>query len=75
MRGFLLVQVLVAGCGRYEFGSPGQPSGYAAVVLADSPQLYWRFEEPPGAAVAVDSSGHGRNGLYFGNPILGVPEY
>jgi Concanavalin A-like lectin/glucanases superfamily len=41
-------------------GSAG-PS-YTEVITADSPALWWRFNEASGTAVA-DSSGHGRTGL------------
>lgn len=39
-------------------------SDYAIAVLADSPLIYWRLNEAPGATTAVDSSGNGRNGTY-----------
>jgi len=78
MRVLALVALAATACGRLNFGGSdgaegGGATGYAAAVLADKPQLFWRFEEAPGAPAAVDSSGHGRNGLYFGSPTLGVP--
>jgi hypothetical protein len=45
-------------------------SRYAAAVLADAPIGYWRFEETSGN-VAHDSSGHGHDGFYGANVILG----
>lgn len=42
---------------------------YPDEVLADSPWLYWRLNEPSGIA-AVDSSGNGRYGTYNGGPTL-----
>ncbi len=38
--------------------------GYSAIVIADSPVGYWRFNESSGAA--VDSSGNGNNGTVTG---------
>lgn len=34
---------------------------YSSEVLADSPLVYWPFDEALGASVAVDASGNGRN--------------
>jgi hypothetical protein len=48
-------------------------SHYEAEVLADHPVAYYQLGEPPGATVAVDSSGNGNNGTYELNPVLGVP--
>lgn len=45
---------------------------YSSEVLADSPLLYLRLGEAPGAGTAVDSSGNGRNGTYAGPPTLGA---
>ena len=38
---------------------------YPQAVLADHPLFYYRFEEPTNVFVAYDSSGYGRNGLYY----------
>ncbi len=46
-------------------------SAYEKTVLADHPAGYWRLGETAGATVAVDSSGHKRNGAYHGKPKLG----
>lgn len=47
------------------------PVGYEAVVLADHPIAYWRFDEPEGSVVAYDHVG-GHNGSY-NNVSLGLP--
>ncbi len=44
--------------------------GYAQTVLADGPIGYWRLDEPLGATVAKDSSGHGNDGTYVGGVAL-----
>ncbi|MGC3953808.1 MAG: PKD domain-containing protein [Propionicimonas sp.] len=50
---------------------PSQPTdGYAASVLADRPDLYWRFDETSG--VAVDSSGSGNPGNVVAAVTRGV---
>ena len=46
---------------------------YPKTVLADSPQLYLRMGEPPGAGQLADSSGHGRNATPLGTVVLGQP--
>ena len=50
------------------------PAGtsYADAVRADHPVVYYRFEESPRTAVAIDSSGTGNNGVYS-NVSLGIP--
>src|SRR5262245_22525465 len=40
------------------------------VVLAKGPVGYWRLGEQAGPT-ALDASGHGSDGTYFGNPTLG----
>ncbi len=49
---------------------------YPLEVLADSPLMYWRLGEQAGT-VAMDSSGHVRNGTYVnsGSITFGVPGY
>jgi concanavalin A-like lectin/glucanase superfamily protein len=42
---------------------------YSEEVRADQPIAYWRYEETTGS-VAADSSGLGRDGSYFSNPVL-----
>ncbi len=43
---------------------------YADEVLADSPAVYLRLNEPtPGTGTAADLSGNGRNGTYVGSPV------
>jgi hypothetical protein len=37
---------------------------YASAVLADTPLVYYRFEEPAGVTTAYDVSGHGKHGAY-----------
>jgi hypothetical protein len=51
----------------------GAPSGvpYAPAVLADSPLLYWRFQETSG--VMLDSSGNGRTASVSGGVTRGQP--
>ena len=46
---------------------------YASVVAADAPAGYWRFGEPSGSTVQLDSSGHGNNGTYLGGVALAQP--
>lgn len=43
-----------------------QNADYAAVVLADAPVAYYRFEQ--GGTTAVDSSGNGNNGTVVNGP-------
>jgi concanavalin A-like lectin/glucanase superfamily protein len=50
----------------------GAATGYAAEVLADQPLAYWRFDERPGATIASDASGNGRDGNYVGSVQLGA---
>lgn len=56
----------------------GGPSGagvslaYTAVVLADTPLLYWRLGEAAGAGVAADASGNGRTGTIGAGVTMGV---
>jgi hypothetical protein len=50
----------------------GSYVSYAKAVLADRPAVYYEFNESPGATVAVDSSGNGKNGAYT-NVSLGNP--
>ncbi len=53
--------------------SPSFPFGpYAATVVADHPVAYYRLDEPTGSTIAVDASGNGHNGVYEGNPLMGV---
>ncbi len=49
------------------------PITFANAILADSPVAYWRFNEAPGAATAVDASGNGNNATYSGTVMLGQP--
>lgn len=42
---------------------------YASEVLADSPSLFWRFQETSGTT-AADSSGNGRDGTHVNTPTL-----
>jgi hypothetical protein len=51
----------------------GTLQGYAAVVSADSPLAYWRFDEHAGATTAHDASGHGNDATYQGGVTLGAP--
>jgi RHS repeat-associated protein len=41
--------------------------------LSPAPTSYWRLGDLPGTTTAVDSSGHGHNGVYRHYPTLGVP--
>ena len=41
-------------------------SSYAAVVLADAPDLYWRLDDASLDPTAHDSSPHGKDGLVLG---------
>ena len=42
-------------------------------MAADAPAGYWRFGEPSGSTVQIDSSGHGNNGTYLGGVTLAQP--
>jgi hypothetical protein len=44
---------------------PAAPASYAQAVLADSPELYWRFDESGGSTTA-DASGHNDLGRLTG---------
>jgi Concanavalin A-like lectin/glucanases superfamily len=52
-------------------GAGAESSSYSAVVMADSPAIYWRLGESSGVK-AMDSSGNGRNAQYLGSPKLGA---
>ncbi len=49
-----------------------RPTAYPDIVRVDGAVAYWRFEEAPGAATAVDSTGGGTDGTYNGI-TLGLP--
>src|SRR5579864_4064893 len=55
------------------FAQMSNTSMYKQTVLADHPIAYYRLGEPPGAPVALDSSGHHHTGTYANYPGLGVP--
>ncbi|WP_175816738.1 LamG-like jellyroll fold domain-containing protein [Burkholderia diffusa] len=50
-----------------------RPSGYAGVVLSDTPYAYYKLDETSGT-VMHDSSGNGRNGTFSGSsaPASGI---
>ena len=52
-------------------GGGNKDKKYSELVRADSPAVYWRFEETAGT-IAADSSGFGRNALYVASPGLGM---
>ena len=45
---------------------------YESIILADSPEAYWKFDETNGT-VAADSSGNGYDGNYINSPELNTP--
>ncbi len=49
----------------------GAPTNYAAIVLADRPQGFWRLGDPVGSGTALDSSGHGFTGAVNGGVTFG----
>ena len=56
--------------------TPMAMADYPAVVLADSPLAYYRFEEVPGASAIADFSGNGLDADYstpIGTTVLGEP--
>ena len=56
--------------------TPMAMADYPAVVLADSPLAYYRFEEEPGASAIADFSGNGLDADYsapIGTTVLGEP--
>ncbi len=68
----------------YATEPPGSPAPasiscedyYAREVLADSPLLYYHFDEPAGATAVIDSSGNEQDGTYYydaGTTVLGDP--
>jgi len=50
-----------------------QADYYGSAVLADKPVAFYRLNEPPGSAIAIDSSDYANHGVYGGSPILGAP--
>lgn len=48
----------------------GSAATYAAAVLADNPEAYWRLSEASGSSFA-DSSGHGRTATLVGDATYG----
>jgi Concanavalin A-like lectin/glucanases superfamily len=46
-------------------------SSYVGLVLGNSPQAYYRMNDPSGSTM-TDASGNGRNGSYLGSPTLGA---
>src|SRR5579884_3764625 len=46
---------------------------YARQVLATSPALYWRLNDPAGSSVVADSSGNGWTGTVGSGVTLGQP--
>jgi hypothetical protein len=80
MKQHLLLLAALCGMGGYTPTAWAQTgNAYADAVLADTPLVYYRFNEPVGAATASDASGHGNNGSYANvtlgtasiNPVLG----
>jgi hypothetical protein len=57
--------------GFYATSAPAPTSGYASLILADNPFLYWRLGETSGTT-AVDSSGNNRSGTYASGVTLGA---
>jgi hypothetical protein len=49
------------------------PSVYSDTILADGPLGYWRLGESDPSQPAMDSSGNGYNGTYFGGVTPGAP--
>jgi hypothetical protein len=49
------------------------PLTYWQEVLADSPQAYWRLDEPVGSTVAHDITASQYHGTYVGGVTLNVP--
>ncbi|WP_431014567.1 LamG-like jellyroll fold domain-containing protein [Bradyrhizobium pachyrhizi] len=47
-------------------------NAYRAAVLADTPRIYYTFDEVSGTVVN-DAGSVGLNGAYFGTPVLGLP--
>jgi hypothetical protein len=45
---------------------------YFTEVAMDSPQAYWRLDEPTGSTTAHDASGNGHDGAYMGGITLGA---
>lgn len=54
---------------RNESGAAPPTNTYAALVMASSPNAYWRLGETSGT-IAIDTTGAGRNGTYSRNASL-----
>ncbi len=52
--------------------SAAQQAAYATAIAADSPSLWYRLGERTGTT-ATDSGSSRANGVYVGNPALGLP--
>ena len=51
-------------------------SNYNAAVLADSPQIYYTFNDASGSSVAIDSSGNNNTGTYYASgSAISYPDY
>lgn len=48
----------------FRFGVTNPSIGYAAVIFADGPIIYWRLDETSGTN-ATDSSSNGNSGIYY----------
>ncbi|HEY4179972.1 MAG TPA: LamG domain-containing protein [Kofleriaceae bacterium] len=82
----LALGVLLAGCGRLEFGGSASDAGnagpdgtglddagrsvYATAVLADNPVSYWRLNDT--GTVAHNEIAGGPDGMFQGNVVYGV---
>jgi YD repeat-containing protein len=53
-------------------GAPAGPGAYAAAVLGDGPEAYWKLDEASGTT-ANDATGHGHTGTIAGGVTLGAP--
>ncbi len=52
--------------------APGSTDLYAKTINANSPNLYWRLDDPSGSTTATDLSGNGNGGTYNTGDTLGV---
>ncbi|MGD0608859.1 MAG: LamG-like jellyroll fold domain-containing protein, partial [Streptosporangiaceae bacterium] len=73
---FTVVAESSCGAGAAGTSSPVTPTGsaatYVGAVLRNSPAVFYRLDEPAGATVMADSSGHAADGGYSGQQTLGA---
>lgn len=64
--------MLAAGVAAMPAAAGQDTDPYAEAVLATNPDLYWQFNDAPGATTVADSSGHGGVGTVVGGVRFGI---